>query len=448
MKFNFFKSISIIISVIFTSSCLTTQDPAALSSDASVTSLTFSKMDSIHYLETASFSLVDNLIVNLDSLPYKTRIDSVYPNFKFASTGAAFLVNIAKNDSIQLTGKDTVDFTNNYRLRNYAADLVAYKDYFIKVNVHQVEPELYNWRKLTESLASANNQKMIARNDSLHYFTNDGTTTLLTSSVNGSSWTSPIIVSGLPASVAFSDIIINGGKFFLTQNNEKIYSSYNGIIWTSNSLVNYTFKSLLFSLNDSLHAILQSKIDDKIRFSSSKNGLTWITKSTDVIPTNFPTSDFTALSFKSRSGKPKAIVIGGMSATNVVLKTNWSTEDGSYWLDFSRLNHSLDTLALGSALISYDSKLLLFGKKVDGSNHYKVSVDEGLTWQIPSKTLNYIPVDYQTLIEKSAAVIDDKTNPVVTDKANRIFIIGKKTSGSTVSDVWTGKLNRKGFTRQ
>jgi hypothetical protein len=162
------------------------------------------------------------------------------------------------------------------------------------------------------------------------------------------------------------------------------------------------------------------------------------------LPVGFPLTDFAAVSFTSRvGGKPKAIVIGGKDVNGAILNTNWNTENGTYWVNFNEnASHSksLDTLALGASLISYDSKLFVFGTKKDNVAvpQYKVSLDEGLTWKAPDTLYNRLPKTYTQRNYSS----------VVVDNSNRIYIVGGKANAAILTDVWTGKLNSLSFIRQ
>jgi hypothetical protein len=450
MQFKQFRVFFFLSIIIFLSSCLGTTNSTTVSSDATFVSLTFAKNDSIPYLNTAKFTLDADgqTIVNIDSLPYKIRVDSVYPSFSFKSSARAELYFPSgykyKKDSATITGTDTIDFRKPIRVRNYASDAKTYKDYYVKVNVHQVDPELYIWSKITDNLNSINalNQKTIILNDKFLYYLNDGVNSYLYNSTNGYNWTSST-VNGLPANAPLSSMIQFNGKLYLTQAGDKIYSSADGSNWTSNSFTSadYTFKSIMFGLNDSLRAVTQSKTDQIYRFASSKDGLTWIIRRNNVVPDNFPASDFAAVTFSSVTGKAKGLILGGYSVTGSPLRNNWSTEDGAYWIDFSTENNSLSPLMDG-AVIRYDNKLLLFGQ-VDDSDisqktYYKVSVDEGLSWKTPDTLRNIIPSTFPPRANLS----------VVVDKNNRIFIIGGKSYSTIYSDVWTGMLNRKKFILQ
>ena len=183
-------------------------------------------------------------------------------------------------------------------------------------------------------------------------------------------------------------------------------------------------------------AVTQSEIDSKYRFASSVDGSTWLIKG--ELPSGFPVSDFTALSFQAHNGKAKAIVIGGKNAAGNSLKSNWNTENGTYWLDFSAENKTLDTLAIGSSVIAYDNKLLMFGKSTNSYNFFMESVDEGLSWKKPDVKKNSLPTSLGSRNYQTALV----------DASNRIFILGGMNNTAIFSDVWTGKLNRKSFKLQ
>ena len=467
MKFNQFRLIFFLSSIILLSSCLDTNTVTTVSSDPSFVSLTFAANDSVPYLSTAAFTLVDKTIVNLDSLPFKTRVDSVYPTFTFKSTAGSILKFHSgykyKKDSALLagSGKDTIDFRQPIGLRNYAADAKAYADYTIITNVHQVDPELYLWKKASDNLntsITAKYQKTVILNNVMYYYLNDGTSAYLYTSTNGYNWVSAT-VTGLPVNRPLNDMIQFNGKLYLSQDELNYYISTDGLTWTKKSVTKYTFKSLLYVLNGQLWAVVKSTTDQSYHFAISNDGNF---SDTDItagnIPTNFPVRDFASVSYSSATGKPKVLVLGGRSGTDGVLKNSWSSEDGVYWVDFSKENHSLDTLSLGASVISYDNKLLVLGSRNDGTgkSYYRISKDEGLSWQLPDTLRNVLPVGFTPRSYQSAVVfkplfLKGVQLPSLKDQilqSNRIFIIGGQTGTSTLTDVWTLKLNRKNFLRQ
>jgi hypothetical protein len=445
MKFYFLKFICLFCVAVALSGCLNTNDTTVTSStNPRMTSLTLAGNDSI---TKAVFSInADSVTIeNVDSLPFGTPVNKAIPTFKFVSTYGALLYINGSTTGKALTGKDTIDFTLPVKIKNYAADNSTTKEYTIKVNVHKVEPKLYVWSLLNGSVGAANptSQKAIYFNNKLLYFANEAGVTNLYTSINGVSWAHANL-SGLPANATMVNTVQFDSKLFYTQDGVKIYSSTDGTSWTvaDVSAADYTFKTMLFALNGSVWAITQSKVDSKYRFASSVDGTIWLIQ--NELPVGFPLTDFAAVSFTSRvGGKPKAIVIGGKDVNGAILNTNWNTENGTYWVNFNEnASHSksLDTLALGASLISYDSKLFVFGTKKDNVAvpQYKVSLDEGLTWKAPDTLYNRLPKTYTQRNYSS----------VVVDNSNRIYIVGGKANAAILTDVWTGKLNSLSFIRQ
>ncbi len=446
MKFNFLKFICLFCIAVSLSACLSDDETTVTSStNPRMLSLKLAGNDSI---KTAVFTLnADSMTVeNVDSLPFGTPVNKAIPTFTFASSYEAVYYLNGSTTAKLITGKDTIDFRLPVKVINKASDNTAAKEYTVKVNVHKVEPKLYVWNLLNNIVGAANptSQKAIYFNNKLLYFANEAGVTNLYTSINGVSWAHANL-NGLPANATMVNTVQFNSKLFYTQDGVKIYSSADGVSWTvaDVSAANYTFKTMLFELNGSIWAITQSKEDlKKYRFASSVDGSTWFVKG--ELDANFPVSDFAAVSFTSRVGdKPRAIVIGGKSANGAILKTNWNTENGTYWVNFNEnasSSKSLDTLALGASLIAYDNKLFVFGTKIDSITvpQYKVSLDEGLTWKAPDSTYNKLPISYTHRNYSS----------VVVGNSNRIYIIGGKTDTSTFTDVWTGKLNSLGFIKQ
>jgi hypothetical protein len=465
MKFTFFRFILLFAIIAFFSSCLNSSDnTTVVSSKPYFSSLVFKTNDSVPYLSSAKFTLefdgklADSIIVNVDSLPYKTRVDSVYPTFSFKSSAATRLYlfpgNKFKRDSIWITGTDTVDFSKDIKVKNYATDGVKNRTYVVRTNVHSVDPEVYIWGKASDNINSIDTkyQKAIAFNDQLFYYQNDGTNSYLHTSTNGSNWGAKT-VTGLPVNTPLDDMIEFNGQVFLSRDGFNLYSSTDGANWSKNALAAFSFKSLLFVLNSRLWAVVQS--DNTYHFANSTDGVNWTMIGT--IPDNFPVSDFAAVSFTQPTGKAKALVLGGVSSVNgTPLNNRWSTEDGTYWVDFSTENHSLDTLAVGVSVISYDNKLLAFGQRTDnGKAYYKISKDDGLSWANTDTARNVLPAALKSLPRtfSSMVVLKPKTynkqdSKAVIEASNRIFIIGGKSGSTVYSDVWTGKVTRKNFLLQ
>lgn len=458
MRTNFFKFLIIISIVSVFSSCLWDDQEVDLSSDPSFVSLVFEKNDSIPGLDGAKFTLEgDSLIVNLDSLPFQTRIDSVFPAFSFKSSAGQYLVmrdTIGTGlDTVALTGNDTIDFNRVLKVVNFAADGKTQKYYYVKVNVHQVEPELYVWSRKVNQIynhSSTVQKAVFFKNKFFFYISSEGSNYLYTST-NAGNWNSESI-SGLPDNDCnFRNIAAFKDKLYFVHQNGNVYSSADGYNWvTLNPGVSgYTIVNLLFELDNQLWSVFRNQTTLKCYFGTSTDGASWTINA--MIPNDFPVKDYAAHSFRSRSNMTKALVLSGRDPHGKLLSSVWSVQKNVFneykWVNFAEDNQSLDTMA-GASIISYDDKLLLFGGFKDGNDNladttYWESIDEGLSWRRADTIYNVIqdlslPLSYQSRSYQS--VIHDPNS-------HNIYLIGGRTKDKTFSDVWVGKLNRLSFLR-
>jgi hypothetical protein len=464
MRTHFYTySILFLLAIVISSCNWLDSEPREPSSNPHFFSLKFAKNDSIPKLETAVFTLEydsllrDSIIVNLDSLPHLTRIDSVFPTFTFVSTSASFILlrdSLGVNvDTLALTGNDTINFNRVVGVKNIAENKLAKRIYPVKVNVHQVEPELFHWKRITASVYthSASVQKALLFNGKFFFYASTGVNNYLYTSVDGIDWTTAPL-SGLPRDIVDlrSLVEFNNALFYVHENGD-MYSSPDGVVWAKVPVsvgANTSMINLLFGLEDKLWGVVRNSVTDKYYFATSTNGVSWTIG--EPIPANFPVGDFAALSFSSRTNKPKAIVVGGYSAAGELLRNTWSVErniNNVYrWVDFSIQNTTLVSLA-GASLVPYNNKILLFGG-MDANVQvidpfYLESVDEGFSWRGVDTTYNviydaelnvsYEPRSYQSVVYEP--------------ESKSLYLFGGRTS-TVYSDVWRGKLNRLSFIRQ
>ncbi len=453
------KFLGLLLIVFSAVSCLDTgTTDVEISSDPSFVSLVFKQNDSVPNLEDAAFTLEydkdlgDSIIVNLDSLPYNTRIDSVFPTFKFSSSsGLTLLMKDSTGlglDTVILTGSDTIDFTRVISVTNIAEDEATARTYKIKVNVHTVNAELYVWKKIRTDIYSglASQQKAIYFNNKYWYYLGTGVRNVLFNSTDLTNWSAQTI-TGLPAGLEFRNIIAFESKIYLAQQGVGVYETLDGINWSKTNVLPAGFEvvNFLFVLNNQFWSIVKSTDAADYHFASSVDGSNWSVKG--IIPSNFPVGDFAALSFASRTNKPKALVVGGYDQSGNILRTSWTTEDGLYWVDFSAENTTLDYNA-GASIIEYDNKLLMFGGMDANDNvvekPYLQSFDEGFTWRVPDTTYNLIQDTLQGINYEARSY----QSVIYKNDTKQIVLIGGRSKSEVYSDVWTGKLNRLTFIRQ
>lgn len=466
MKLNKFILFSTLAFATIFASCnfLDGNDSEVVYSDAShFVQLTFARNDSSANVHTAAFTLVkdvndefpdaDSIIVNVDSLPYNTRIDSVAATFTFASTSSAFVEvyneETGKFDSTFLTKPDTINFTKRIRITNTSANGEKKSTYGVKVNVHKVEPELFVWKKISDAVFThnASTQKALLHNNKIYYYSGTGLRNYLSVSnlTDELSWTDTNL-TGLPAGCDFSNMFVFKDKFYLLHDNNILYRSLNGVEWQIVSEIaaqGFAMHQLLCVFEDKLWAITKNNNSTVFSFRTfdGNNANQWSNSVVNVDPT-FPINDFAALSFESPTKKPKILVLGGTREGDVV-KNVWSTENGSYWVDFSLENASLGNVA-GATMIYYLDRIMLFGGvNASGSvraNNMLESIDEGFTWRTPDTTYNQIRekkdtsfITYEARFGQSAILINNN---------KEILLIGGRDNLNTYSDVWRGYVNK------
>jgi hypothetical protein len=467
MHFNKIKLLSfILVAVSILTSCNddTNNTKVILSANADFVSLTLSN-DTFPNLSKTIFR-VDSLngfysITNVDSMDYRTSLTKVKVKFKFVSsskTTLSYIDNKIFYDTT-LVGNEVLNLTfNGMSLVNYSSDGQKNKVYSFNFLIHKVNPNLYQWSQSKNKINTINctNQKAVYFKNTIYYLFNDGVNSYLQTSSTDSpndKFSEKTTISGLPSTVSFKDLTVFNDKLYLTQNSDELFVSSDGITWNKSTYGkdNFSFKSLLYNFKNQLWAVIFSN-DNKYHLANSNDGITWITRG--VVPDDYPVSDFSALSYKSRNGSDKAIVIGGLDKNGIQLNTNWNTDDGYKLLNFGSNNGMLDSLDLGASIINYDNKLYLIGavknSKIRDNHFYYFSINEGLTWQKPNKNTNQISEleirDIVNSIDQDTTIIATygvrKHQSIIVNKNNRIFIIGGKGKDSFYDDVWTGKLNK------
>lgn len=459
MKRNKIYWIGLSLLTVFFVSCLDKETgEIKLSSDPTFVSLTFAENDSIPGLEDAVFTLEyeghynDSIIVNLDSLPHLTRIDSVYATFTFKSTSGSYLVQDKADgsgqDTIYFASSDTIDFTLPTVVYNRSSDGTALRSYRIKVNVHQVEPELYVWKELNPQVTTYPeiNQKAIyfePQDLFLFYVGSDTETKVYESADKGVTWTAGARLN-LPAentaSLKLRYMAAYKNQLYVTDNAGKLYRSGDGKMWeTAYANADTLIYNLLFPQGDALWGIMRTG-NDAFCLGMTADGSHWEYKADlpqywNDADRMFPIDDYASLVFKSRVGNPKMMVLGGLNKRGLRNRTTWVSENGVAW---EPLRDGALPALQGMALTQYDDKLLLFGGM--GSSGYVTplleSKNEGLSWSVPDSAYNVLPEKYPARTYQSV-ILDES------DK--RLYLVGGKNMERIYSDVWTVKLNRMYF---
>lgn len=381
-----------------------------------------------------------------DSLRYGTRLDSVVPYITYMATPA--LVEYHLPDTVVVsTGADTLDFSRGpIYLMVQATDTVYRRWYRIDIHVHQADPDLYVWRKMSDAIFTPQScdVKAFYLGEVIYLLVNNGFETRLYWSNEGYNWYlkegAPV---GLPTPCAVRDILQCGDVLYYTENNV-LYTSQDMINWNATDLTDKPFSMLnmLMSFDSKPWCVLQDTTDGHLFLGtvvdSNVQPVRDIYGLTDgVLPANFPVSDFASLPMKTSSERPRAMVIGGRTVDGTAVNTRWNFEYepsvGYRMLDFSIEQPSFNSLT-GMSVVQYDNQFIMFGG-IDNDLTYRSDIlysdDEGMNWYVPDTAHNRLPDNYASRQQQA----------VVVDKDSRIYLIGGKTNTHTYSDVYRGYKN-------
>lgn len=442
----------------FATSCLKNSGTqlAEPSSDASILHVAIQNSTYSPNASLAEFT-IDNIsdsIYNIDSLPYGTKVDSLYLNIRFAST-IGFIINDTVSESpgfyntTQGSTTRHVDFTNPVKIKNLATDEEATKEYVIELRVHQVETYKHVWSELNPSITTqaSENQKAVQLNDKFFYYFGHAASNSLYTSADAKTWKAESGLNGLPLNAKLRDMVVFNNAIYLLHNGMDVYKTTDGINWAQHPITAdpaYNYTSLLFAFKNKIWAIANEKNSNNVRIANSTDGITWVFSGNKIFDDNFPVSGFAATTFRPKLGREKTMVIGGYSPSGKRLNTLWSAEhvtinDTLNWLNLQ--NAKSNIVALSDAAVAYyGSKLMLFSGTTNSftidTTQLRQSINEGMNWIPPDSATNVLPEKFTPRI--NASVIKDV-------KDNSLYVIGGKSSNAPLADVWKIKVNFYSF---
>ncbi len=412
----------------------------AKSSVAQLSAFAFAKNDSMPGLAKAVFVVEERidtgLVWNPDSILYGTRLDSVVPRFTFAATpGSAYLRT--PDTLCVLTGYDTLNFTKQpIYLTIRSADGSNTKTYQIAASVHQVDPDLYSWEQITDSIYPLDDseQRVVLLHDQFVMVKSNGFELRAYQSAGGENWIDLGEPTGLPYGTRVRQIISDGDSLFYGQG-DTIYTSTDAIQWTAHG-TNYPVATMVMYWNSEVWALVNNSCQQLAVWE----GDSLRTTNLIAIGDDFPISDFAAVCFTSTSERERAMVIGGFSENGRSLNTRWNIEysrhipDGGYRMEEFSIDRPQFTGITGASVIWYNDQLLMFGGVDKNMSYYGreilISNDEGLNWTAADSTKNRLPEVYQAR---------QKQNTIV--RGNDIYLFGGQDAFHTYSDVYRGHLN-------
>ena len=268
----------------------------------------------------------------------------------------------------------------------YAPDRLISKIYEVKVNVHQVDPDLLVWSEIKESgfpvTSAATKQKAIWFNNKAYVFV-DNAQVQVTTSENGTSWSPLTDLNGLTSKANYSSVMAFNNKLLILADG-KLYSSSNGVDWQDETV---QATGLIALVQDKLIGTYNGKFIEII--PSSNDSFTSI--ELGDIPENFPGTDYisTTKPLPTNPSIEQTIMISGEENTSEDFTPVWTS-----YSDTNRWDRIINSTGYNCpkleniAMINYNSQLYVFGGKgkdnegnVDGFKYLYSSKDNGLVWK-------------------------------------------------------------------
>ncbi len=438
-----------LVAIVFLAACNSNKTTDTTSPYAEVTAFTF-RTDTLNPgLSSATYKIEQRTdtgyIYNKDSLTYGTSLRKTVPVITYKAVPASATFVLLGDSTVPYSGSDTIDFTQDpVYLHVRSSDLQNEKWYRFAFTVHQQDPDSFAWNQLTPQIFPPQlcEEKAFWLDDAFRLFVNNGFSTRLFRSINGAQWEELSAPVGLPAVCRVRDILQHNDTLYYAEQ-DTLYCSVDALHWTAYdcSAQPYTLVNMLVSYDGRAWCVLQERatqqivlgyvVDSTIVADVQVQGLQG-----NVLPADFPVSDFAALSFAGSSERPRAMIIGGRTLAGTPLNTRWNLEmepSAGYRIkNFSIEQPQFRTLT-GMSVIQYNGQLMMFGgldDDLEWRSNILYSVDEGMHWLPVDTAHNRLPDAYGKR-QKQTLVLHD----------NNIYLIGGQTFVETYSDVYRGRLN-------
>ena len=389
-----------------------------------------------------------NLIYNVDSLPVETNVKKVTTSL---SLSYGYAVTYVKNGQDTLwTSSDSIDFTNPVTFKAYALN-GSIRQYQVKVNVHQVDPDSLQWTLLQGAdlnIPARAQHKAVYNEGRMYLFAHTTGGTLVNSSADGNTWSGWESVS-LSGNVDHTSVLaLNGTLYMLCDN--RLYASSDGINWDA-AATSDTFDKLFAASPRLGELYAQSGTNIKAIACSDYSTKSVGTTDTDFLPVQ--NISYAVTSVSTNPGIERLILTGTRNPelandTTAVVWTKLSSEPEWTYYPLAP-NNTLGCPKLqGLATFAYDGKLYAFGGDYDmpaevprpsGFKPFQYlyeSEDNGISWH-PQTNKVMLPASFLNRTADFSYLVD---------RDNFIWIFwgpSSQTDGKT--EVWRGRINRLGF---
>ena len=453
-------------------SCLgDNKDNIVYTHDAAITSFSLGTLNRYTYVEssTGADSLVKSTVTgssyrfyidqlnkeiyNPDSLPYGTDVAHVICTIGSKNAGTITIKSLTSDSLRYYSSSDSIDFSQPRMFRVFSNDGGDSNIYRIKVNVHQQEPDEFNWTLMSEKqdayLTSASHVRLSAAGSDVYALmtTASGVTVLtnlkerialLNTSGNGDSGTlddADIELSGQ----AINNIAVKNGRLVVYEPEKNTLHFY-GKDYEKREGIDARVSQLIGATDANLYALST----EGGLLASRDNGTTWTEEAVENANKNMlPNENIRLVSIPSKTNlETSRLVLAGLNTKiNTVdnmmvwgkVEENGEYAESNQWFYYpkSAINkYPLPSLQ-NIQFEAYDDGILAFGTTSDEEiSTIYFSRDLGITW--PASTLVSFPDGFAPQNTAYAMTVDSE---------NYLWL-----ADGTTGKVWRGRLNRLGWT--
>ena len=372
-------------------------------------------------------------IYNNDSLLYATDVSKVVVGI--SADGVLAFYNDSIADYLAYNSRDSIDFSSPRKLRVYSYDGLFHKDYTVKLNVHQLNPDEMVWNEwgAVEGVVPA---RVVEHDGMMCLFgSKDGNNVVAISPIEGEPAWIVYGVAGLPTVVDFSTVQSFGGALYVVADGN-LYRSDDAENWAL-ALTEGNLVAVAVASDDAGELVVVGENG----FFSSKDGLSFETGG--AVPAGFPLYGVSILSYPLSHNKNivRYMTIGYDTPERDGRARVWSrlsTEEE--WADYENIGSKYTCPSLkGLSVVRFDNFLYALGgagnvngAEVGAFNSFYISKDNGIAWKEPSDFYHYIP---------EGLAGNDSPFAVAVDSKNYMWVINSGDNGAVRKCI----INRLGF---
>lgn len=426
MKLKSLSILTILFVFLFFASCLDSDDKYEYSSNDVISFFALPDILGKQYFFT--IDQIGGTIYNRDSLPFQS--DTIIDQILIKQIN--YLGFITSGDTLFNYLADSVDLRKPLEITSHAPDGIHQRDYRIKVNVHQQDPDSLCWTELATSFtnqALKGEHKTIIFKDEIKAYNKEQV--FYSSLTDGKKWDSETL-KGFPSTIKLQTLTVHNDKVYAVDTEGNLHSSEDGVTFTKEEELSQTkIITLIYSKDEELYAIIEDAEENgesKHYFAGTHQNASPSWNKYSEVAEGFPLENLSATQYVTSTGTERIVVAGKPSESNTPT-IPWFSSSGKEWYEMESEKEELNCPYINNpTIIYYDKTFYMFGepfKEIYSSR-------EAINWRITESKFLY-PSEFQKRTNYS----------MVTDDKGYLWV-----TWGEEDEVWKGRVNKLGFENQ